>query len=125
MEFASFLFSTNSSSIGLLSNNDSNSEGGLLSNTNITECSLLTGTANGCGVDAFSGKDFFGTPDFTNMDVNFFANVGDIDTAGSVAYGNVETVGSVASVGVETVGSVACGGFDAGSSCDGGFSSMC
>lgn len=128
MEFGTLSLATSNSTAGLLSTQESNSEAGLLSNiNNSSECSILTVTGNNGGIDAFAGKDIFGTPDFSNMDESFFANAGEAETAGSVAYGNTETAGSIA-CGAETAGSVASAsvGGDCGSACsDGGFSSMC
>lgn len=83
------------------------------------------------GSDAFGGKDIFGNPDFSNIDLSLFADASQVETIGSVAYAPVETMGSAAFVSTETIGSVACDiSGDAGfsSSCsDGGgsFSSFC
>lgn len=127
MSFATFMSLTNNSSAGLLSSPES--ESGLLSNNNDSGNigGLFSMVNDNCGLDAFGGKDFFGSPDLSNLNESFFANAA--ETVGSVACNTVETVGSVAFNAAETVGSVACAGADAGSSCgsDGGgsFSSFC
>lgn len=130
MDFTTFMFLTNNSSSGLLS--DSESEAGLLSNNSLENmCSILTMSTGNGGFDAFGGKDFFGSPDLSNLNENFFAIATQTETVGSVAYNTAETVGSVAYSSAETVGSVAFAGVgaDAGASCssDGGgsFSSFC
>lgn len=86
--------------------------------------SILTSSTlneNG-GFDAFSGKDIFGTPDFSNIDNNLFNTISsEAETIGSIAAASsVETIGSIACVSAETIGSISDGGFsDAGaaSSC--------
>lgn len=77
------------------------------------------------GMDAFGGKDLFGTPDFSNIDSSLFANAGtgETEAAGSIAYG-VETAGSVACADGGAGASVGAGA-DCGSSGGGGFSSFC
>lgn len=125
MYFTAFTCSTKHSSTGLLSNSDS--ESSLLSNNISGNVSLLSPlNSNDAGIDAFGGKDMFGTPDFSNPNAAFFADVPQTETTGSIAYDSAETIGSVAFNSAETAGSVACAG--AGVSCggdSGGFSSVC
>lgn len=119
---------TGNTSNGL--NASTETESGLLSN-NAEETTSLLSVENGeCAMDAFGGKDIFGTCDVSNMNDNMFAgcaaetvgSVATAETVGSVAYASAETVGSVAS-GAEAAGSVACGGGDCGGG--GSFSSVC
>lgn len=121
----SFILTTGSQSSGLLSNISSDN-----SSNNEVEAttSLLSAPNNDGAVDAFGGKDMFGTPDLSNANESFFANASnEAETAGSVACAT-ETVGSVACASTETAGSVACasvgGDSGAGSFGGGGFSSM-
>lgn len=127
MDLTNFTLLTCKSSSGLLSNSET--ETGLLSNNNdFGNTSMLTVVDSNNGLDAFGGKDFFGTPDFSNLNENFFASVPQTETAGSVAYNTAETVGSVAYSTAETVGSVACASVGASFSSDCGgssFSSVC
>ena len=121
-----FVLSNNTPSNGSYS--DSETEVGLLSNNNSGNSSILTATNdyNNGGIDAFAGKDAFGSCDLSNFNESFFANAS-TETVGSVAFDSSETVGSVACASAETAGSVACGGGDSGAgSCGGGsFSSVC
>lgn len=116
--------------------NDSAFDADLSTNTADTANSILNmNSNNGECIDAFGGKDIFGTPDLSNMDEGLFSADAGAETAGSVA--SAETMGSVAYNSSETAGSVACadGGASAGaaasaSSGDGGcgggsFSSVC
>jgi len=121
------MFSANNSAAEFFSSLDS--ETGLLSNKNDSENvgSILSNPNNDGGLDAFGGKDFFGNPDCSNMDENFFADAS-AETVGSLACASAETIGSLACNSAETIGSVACAsvGSDAGASCGGGsFSSVC
>lgn len=123
MDFSLIL--SNSKSNGLLTNSDS--ESSILSSDNLTSTSILSDTNEGCCMDAFSGKDMFGTVDLDNMNESLFAN--NTEAAGSIAMDGAEAAGSIAMGGVETAGSVAMGGSEAAGSvaCDsgGGFSSVC
>lgn len=126
MYFTAFMFSANNSSSGLLSNSDT--ESGLLSNNNYSENteSILTIPICNGGSDAFGDKDFFGSFELSNLNENFFANMEQIETMGSIAYDSAETIGSVAYATAETIGSVACIGISTGTSCDiSSFSSFC
>lgn len=120
-----FILLGNSS--GSLYANNTDSDSSLLSTDIDNSGSILTATSNynqGDCMDAFGGKDMFGTIDLSNMDTNLFANADTSEAAGSLA--SAETIGSVAYGTAEAAGSVACsdgGGFDSGGG--GGFSSMC
>lgn len=126
MYFTAFMFSANNSSSGLLSNSDT--ESGLLSNNNYQENSgsILTIPIDYSGFDAFGDKDFFGSFELSNLNGNFFANMEQTETMGSIAYDSAETIGSVAYATAETIGSVACAGISTGASCDvSSFNSFC
>lgn len=128
-----FMFSANNSSKGLLSNSDSDSEpSSLLSNSMNNVGSILTMSNNESGMDAFGGKDLFGTTNFANFNELSFVSSNQVETVGSVAYNSAETVGSVAcaSMGFDGgasagagAGASACAG--AGSCGGGSFSSVC
>lgn len=113
-----FILSNNSSTSLLSSNSDSSTS---LLSSGTQETSLLTSTnADGC-VDAFGGKDIFGTCDLSNISESILTSANNSEAAGSVAY-NAETIGSVA-CGAEAAGSVAFCGSDSSSSSS--FSSVC
>lgn len=76
------------------------------------------------GMDAFGGKDLFGTPDLSNVNESFFANAGEAETVGSVAYG-AETAGSVACANVGGGASASVGADSGSSGGGGGFASVC
>lgn len=120
-----FILSNNAAN-GYSTTLESDTESGSLSDFNAQDSSILTATGdynNSC-VDAFGGKDLFGTCDVSNMSEAFVASES-AETAGSVACNSTETMGSMACNSAETAGSVACGS-DSGSS--GGcssFSSFC
>jgi len=127
MDFSFFLSTGNTNgSVSLL-----NSSNGDAETIGSVGCLFDASSENSTGcLDAFGGKDFFGTPDCSNMDTSFFAANTQAETMGSVAY-NAETIGSVA-CSAETVGSVAfsgascASGDSSGGSCGGGgFSSVC
>lgn len=123
----SFNFVLSNNTNGYNTGLESDSETSLLSDTNMNDSSILTATSdynNSC-VDAFGGKDLFGTCDISNMSEAAFVAESSAETAGSVACNSAETMGSVACGSTETAGSVACGS-DSGSSCGGSsFSSFC
>lgn len=114
-----FVLSSNAST-GLTSfnNNDNESQ----PSNNYASSLMFENTSNPSGlIDAFSGKDIFGTVDFSNMDASFFASASSAETVGSVAMNSAETVGSVAFAGESagasvgaSVGGGDCGGFSGG-----------
>lgn len=121
---------TNSKSNGVFTTAEEN-ETTLLSNDAHVETSILSNVNEDGGMDAFGGKDIFGTIDLSNMDESLFANAG-TEAAGSIAMGaeaagsiamGTEAAGSIAMGGAEAAGSVACGS-DSGSG-GGSFSSFC
>ena len=120
-----FVLSNNTAN-GYCTTAESDTDSGLLSGVNVQDSNILTATGdyNSACVDAFGGKDLFGTCDISNASEAFVVD-GTAETAGSVACNSVETMGSVACNSAETAGSVACGS-DSGSSGGGGsFSSFC
>lgn len=124
MYFTASSYSTNHSSIGLLSTH-SDSEPSLLSNNSQESTSILSSENAAYDSGCVGGKDIlFGNPDLSNSGEVFFAAAPQTETAGSIAFNSAETVGSVAFSGAETAGSVASGD---GGSCGGGggFSSFC
>ena len=127
MEF-NFILSNNATNSFFTA--DSDSESTLLTaGSNFQSASILTADSNEGSecIDAFGGKDMFGTCDCSNINTESFTAFDSSETAGSMAFGSgSETMGSVACGSAETAGSVACssGGSDGGFSC-GGFSSFC
>lgn len=123
-----FMFLTNNVSNSFFSNADSES-GSLLNNTYDNISSLLTATAEDCGMDAFVGKDMFGSADISNLNESFFTSSPQNETMGDVAYNSAETAGSVAYAGGSDpgacVGACASASADAGSCGGGSFSSVC
>lgn len=120
----SFFLSTNSSKSSIDTANSLNSIDHNNSETAATAVMFGNAENDDCAMDAFGGKDIFGTPDLSNMDTSLFANAGntgETEAAGSVAY-SVETSGSVACADGGAGASV---GGDCGSSGGGGFSSFC
>lgn len=114
-----FVLSANASANFMSSNNDMDDTN---SANDYADSLLFNGNSNPSGlIDAFSGKDIFGTIDFSNMDTSFFANASSAETVGSVAMNSAETVGSVAFAGESAGASVSasvggdCGGFSGGS----------
>lgn len=121
-----FILSNNNSANGYLTASETE-ESSLLTESNIQNSSnILTAStaSNEACIDAFGGKDIFGTCDVSNMNETVFANAS-VETAGSIASNSVETMGSVACGAAETAGSVAYGSSDSGSSGSAGFSSFC
>lgn len=120
----SFFLSTHSNNSSIETANSLNNSNHNNSETAGSAAAMFGNALNDdCAMDAFGGKDLFGTPDFTNIDASLFADAstGETEAAGSVAYG-VETAGSVACAdGGASVGT----GADCGSSDGGGFSSFC
>lgn len=121
-----FMFLTGNKSNGLLmsSNTENDSESLLSNNYNYAE-SVFSGLYSNDSIDAFGGKDMFGTVDVSNLNESFFvceAN-SDTETMGSVAYNSAETAGSIAFAGA---GACVGAGADSGS-CGGGgsFASVC
>ncbi len=118
MSGLSFGLITGGSSNGSLLSSDSENSTLLSNNTENAEASLLSNDTQ-AGTDAFSGKDIFGTCEFSEANANSLANESS-ETIGSCA--STETIGSVACAS-EAAGSVASSG--SSSDCGGSFVSVC
>lgn len=120
----SFFLSTNSNKSSIDTANSLNNINN--NNAETAGSAVMFGNAENddCAMDAFGGKDIFGTPDLSNMDSSLFANAGntgETEAAGSLAF-NAEAAGSLACADGGAGASVSVG-CDSGSS-GGGFSSF-